>query len=268
MASSPLAQRQLEDFHTAIQSLKLYRRAELNEDDGASLIEDLYVDPLPNDHVLSTILKPNTTFIIGRKGTGKSTVFQRAQYELRKRPSFTSAYIDIKTLYESSLVDPAILNSTVSTDVMPRESLEKLLLHKAFLAAVIGGIKDELKRRVEGSLWERVKQSFTGSHAELFEGLDNLLEEADNEKFINVLGIKQQRVQSKTETSTQAGRDISAGVALGPSPDLHANAAIKTSDSASSGEQSDHAEILMLTFDIRGLISQLGQVLKAISDAI
>ena len=47
------------------------------------------------------MLRPNTTFVIGRKGTGKSTVFQRAQHEIRKqkravppgrrRPSVTRA---------------------------------------------------------------------------------------------------------------------------------------------------------------------------------
>src|SRR5690349_24158492 len=42
-----------------------------------------------------------TTFVIGRKGTGKSTIFQRLQAELRKRKHQTSAYIDIKTVWES-----------------------------------------------------------------------------------------------------------------------------------------------------------------------
>lgn len=95
--------KQLSSFEEAAQSLKRYRRAELiNEASGASLIAELYVDPLPNDHIVQTMLKANTTFLIGRKGTGKSTIFQRVQHELRKRPNYTSAYIDIKTVYESS----------------------------------------------------------------------------------------------------------------------------------------------------------------------
>src|SRR5947209_12037002 len=91
--------KQLNGFQEAAQSLKPYRRADLhNGINGASLIEELYVDPLPNDHRLQTMLKANTTFLIGRKGTGKSTVFQRVQHELRKRSNYTSAYIDIKTV--------------------------------------------------------------------------------------------------------------------------------------------------------------------------
>src|SRR3982751_1629295 len=89
-------------FLEAVNSLKLYRRAELVDEKGRALIQDLYIDPLPNDHILKTVLHTNSTFLIGRKGTGKSTIFQRAQSELDKNKNITWAYIDIKSLYESS----------------------------------------------------------------------------------------------------------------------------------------------------------------------
>lgn len=55
----------------AAHSLKLYRRADLRDDDGdKTLIEELYVDPLMNEAVLETMLRDSTTFIVGRKGTG------------------------------------------------------------------------------------------------------------------------------------------------------------------------------------------------------
>jgi hypothetical protein len=61
----------LNKFHDAVQSLKLYRRAELpGQVDNAEIVKKLYVDPLPNDHIFQTVLRPNTTFIVGRKGTG------------------------------------------------------------------------------------------------------------------------------------------------------------------------------------------------------
>ena len=85
MADRTPSKEELEGFRAATESLKLYRRADLNDPEhGTSLIEELYVDPLPEDDVLKTVLRPHTTFVIGRKGTGKSTVFQRLQHELRK----------------------------------------------------------------------------------------------------------------------------------------------------------------------------------------
>jgi pantothenate kinase-related protein Tda10 len=100
---------QLEGFHLAAESLKLFRRAELEDsENSAPLIRKLYVDPLPEEHIFKTVIKPSTTFIIGRKGTGKSTIFQRVQNELRGRDNTASAYVDIKTVYESSGIDAAM----------------------------------------------------------------------------------------------------------------------------------------------------------------
>lgn len=102
---------QIKQFADAAQSLKLYRRAELVDDDTQnSLIEILYVDPLPNNGILNALLRPNTTFLIGRKGTGKSTIFQRAQHDIRKQKNSLSAYLDIKTIFESADVDPVLLD--------------------------------------------------------------------------------------------------------------------------------------------------------------
>jgi hypothetical protein len=99
--------RQQVGLANAAHSLRLYRRADLAQgtpDKG--IVERLYVDPLPHNGVLETMLRSNTTFLIGRKGTGKSTVFQRAQHEIRKNLKFISAYIDVKTVFESSEGDP------------------------------------------------------------------------------------------------------------------------------------------------------------------
>jgi hypothetical protein len=118
-----LTKKQLNKFQEAAESLKRYRRAELvDEANGASLIEELYVNPLPNNHIFQTMLKANTTYLIERKGTGKSTIFQRVQHELRKRPNHTSAYIDIKTVYESSRADPALMAKVnVNSDTLSKD---------------------------------------------------------------------------------------------------------------------------------------------------
>jgi hypothetical protein len=106
MSASQWSTSELSGFAEAAESLKLYRRAELYTDTGdRPIIEDLYVDPLPDKQILRTLLRAHTTFVIGRKGTGKSTIFQRAQHEIRKQKNAVSAYIDIKTVYESSQVD-------------------------------------------------------------------------------------------------------------------------------------------------------------------
>ena len=72
-----------EKFLAITNSLRQYRRAELKDFDkdlgNTPAIDLLYTDPLPANAILKQVLSPNTTFLLGRKGTGKSTVFAEAQ---------------------------------------------------------------------------------------------------------------------------------------------------------------------------------------------
>jgi hypothetical protein len=176
---------QLKGFQDAAQSLKLHNRPDLsNEVDDTSLIEELYVDPLPHDQTLQVMMKASTTFVIGRKGTGKSTIFLRAQHELSKKTNYTSAYLDIKTLFETSQVDLSTIAKTVAIpEALSKESLEKLRLYKGFLRAVIHEISNKLKDRVKDTMWGRIKEFFSGSIDDLFENLDALLKDVDNNQF-------------------------------------------------------------------------------------
>ena len=78
---------QLEGFREAVESLKLYRRADLSDPEhGSSLIEELYVDPLPQEDVFKTVLRPHTTFVIGRKGTANQRCFSDSSTSYVKPP--------------------------------------------------------------------------------------------------------------------------------------------------------------------------------------
>jgi len=76
--------------------------SDINNDDD--IIEELYVDPLDSDFVLKSCLRPNTTMLIGRKGTRKSTIIARLQHEYRKDNDKLSLYIDVKSLSEQSKI--------------------------------------------------------------------------------------------------------------------------------------------------------------------
>lgn len=90
-------------FAKVAESLRQYRRAELldfEQDIGEKPVDVVYVDPLPDNSVLNSVLSGNTTFVLGRKGTGKSTLFAKAQSVLRERDKILSVYLDVKTLHE------------------------------------------------------------------------------------------------------------------------------------------------------------------------
>ena len=254
----------LDGFRTAVESLKLYRRADLNDpEQGTSLIEELYVDPLPQDDVFKTVLRPHTTFVIGRKGTGKSTVFQRLQHELRKMPGHTSAYLDIKTLYESAQPDPALIARLQErSDVLPRESIERLALYREFLKATIQQIREELKKRIDASFWERIKEHFSGVHAELFEDLDALLDEASEDHFLSVLGVRDTQTQESTSQAATSATSVDAVLASTPKVKIEATKQNATNQEASS--RVAFSDILIRAFNIRDLLERLKKLLAAI----
>jgi hypothetical protein len=258
-----LTQAQLDGFREAAQSLKLYRRAEIADAAGAPLIEQLYVDPLPNNHVLATTLKHNTTFLIGRKGTGKSTVFQRAQHELRGSETAISAYVDIKTVYESSQVDPALIARVTSADTaLPSQEVERLLLYRAFIHAVIDEIRKELKDRIRRTLWQKLKSSLNKSLDELFAGLDTVASDVAAETFISVLATREESMQVSDHTEEQAREATTASIALSPSPTASLGVNASATSRYASSQEKTYRDILMRVFNMRDYVRGLRDVLE------
>ena len=54
---------------------------------------------LDGNIILQKCLLDNTTFLVGRKGTGKSTIFLKLENEYRKKSGYLPCYVDnIKNL--------------------------------------------------------------------------------------------------------------------------------------------------------------------------
>lgn len=254
---------ELEGFREAAQSLKLYRRAELaNEQSGENLVEILYVDPLPSEHVLKTILRGNTTFLIGRKGTGKSTIFQRAQAEVRKSTELVSSYVDIKTVFESSQVDQAILAKLeAANEGLSVAKLQELLLHRAFLNDVVREIKSQLQLRLKISFWQRVRNQFSGSFDNLFADLDKLIDEFDNLDLINISGLVTK--QSKTTTQEKIRSEQGAGLkaSLNATPEVAADLQSSRTLEREDSNDEEFSQLFLRVFNIKELINKLRALL-------
>jgi len=251
---------ELQRLAEAIQLLKLYRRAELESSQGEDLIEKLYVDPLPNDHVHSLLRRPNTTFLIGRRGTGKSTVFLRAQKSLANDRSVLSTYVDIKTVYESSQVDPAIARNLAKNEsALPESALSELLLMTAFLKAVVAGVRDDIKKTLQSSRIKRIREAFTGSFDELNRSLNDFIADLESPQFVNVQGIRSPESRVFYRDETEDG--FNAGAKFDPAAPSVNIGADHRSKSAAEVEET-YSDVLMRTFDLRKLISAFKEILE------
>ncbi|TFW53488.1 hypothetical protein CT676_41530 [Bradyrhizobium sp. MOS001] len=259
-------QRQRKQFADAAQSLKLYRRAELTaEESDKPLIEELYVDPLPSDGIFNAMMRPNTTFLIGRKGTGKSTIFQRSQHEIRKQSHSVSAYLDIKTIYESSEVDPALLQKAeASQGALPAEGIRRIFLYEEFVKTVLVEIRTELKKQIEKSFLSRLKERLLSSSDEVFEALDDLIESSRASLFNDVTGIKivGKKEGNKSEASSNAKASATISADATGIPKVAADGSVAAASSLSVQNENEFSQILLRSFNIKTIINELGEILQ------
>ena len=259
--------KKLDSFHKAALSLKLFSRAELSDEKNRNLIEKLYVDPLPNDQVYKTLLASNTTILVGRKGTGKSTVFQRVQHEIRKNKiGAISAYMDIRNVFEESQVDPSTLERVNELDgAMNPEEIKKLLLYKKFLSKLIVDIKDELKSQIERSFLTKLKDRLYGDSSEVFSGLDAIINRIHSPDYEDIALFLRNNIKS-SEANTDAlstHESLQLGVnAFGPNVSVEAS-----NDFAKfkiNSQEEAFSQILMKIIGVSDIINEIRQLLNKI----
>lgn len=126
------------------ESLKLVRKAE-PEKDGANVIDRIYTDLLPNNGIISKVNLRRTTILVGRKGTGKSTIFQKSQKHLDSNKSNLTLYIDTKSLYDNSI--PKLAPEIEST--FTAKEYKKYWVYSNFIREIILLTKQKLKIRLD-----------------------------------------------------------------------------------------------------------------------
>ncbi|QDV27374.1 MarR family transcriptional regulator [Aureliella helgolandensis] len=261
-------------FARVAESLRQYRRAELKdfaEDIGGNPIDDLYVDPLPSDAVLSTILSGNTTFLTGRKGTGKSTIFAKAQSEIRKRNNLISIYIDVKSLHELATSSQAVTMDSELSNIA-HDVYQSHMLRKNFLGEVLGQLLNEVETACDSlTLLERWNGKKRG-YRELIKSLESIAKRVKvcklAEEEIPILQTISAKTKVRDETQQQKSRtakltgNISGSVtgpALSVTPEIGNSSFAKTlHDDELYREYSD---VVLRAFPFNEIVSEITDLL-------
>ncbi|MCD8560600.1 MAG: hypothetical protein LRY75_17640 [Shewanella xiamenensis] len=244
-------------FLSMTDSLSKYRRADLKDGDGNNLIEELYVDPLENDLILKSMLKENTTLLMGRKGTGKSTIINRFQHEIRKSENKLSLYIDVKALFEQARKSYFSLQS-LDIELTP-DSLDRLSLYVFFIEKIISEIQDEIKSSVFKSKFKRFFIQDGLTEKEFNKQLDILFKSVKKPLFVDVTACNQ-IVKSETGKSSRA-KDSNLGFEFNAQKQS-VNGGIKDSSYVEDLESKQFTQVLSRFFDIIGFMNNLKKLLK------
>ena len=180
-------QKQSNGFFEAVESLKKYRRADLIDEKGRNLLKELYTDLLPNDYILKKSLKENTTFLIGRKGTGKSTIFLRLEQELRDKKGYLPCYLDVKTIYESSQTKLSRISEVEK--LLPADIVEKYLIERSFIQTVLSTIINEVTKKFDSKV-DKLLELFGVTQVEAVkEKLAELKNNIEDNKYLEKIEI-------------------------------------------------------------------------------
>ena len=206
--------------------------------------------------------------MIGRKGTGKSTIIARLQHEYRKSSDKLSLYIDVKSIFEQSRTftyDASQYRNLISTS-----DLESYLIYKTFLKEIIEQIKDEVKTNTLKFVLAKVSSIF-GLDKKTFEReLDEIFDEIEKDEYIDIQILKERSVsQSKNQNQEAKYADESSGKIGLSSTAINGEIAGKATNSFTEGSNKNleekYSEILLKCFNpnlilsnIRSLLSKIG----------
>jgi len=237
-----------------VNSLKLAQRAELWDDEQKeNIVEQLYVDPLPNNGLLRQIVQDNTVFLVGRKGTGKSTIFARVQEYFRKSKNEISAYVDVKTIYGKSQAKE--LNGHA-------EHYEKILLFEGFINEVINDLLKEVKKNLEQKntlfrLWKKRDLS------KLLTRLEKIKKETSNPKYKETDILKTvtttETILTTNENENKASLDAKA---TGSKVGINGNTTVRQKNSGANEIQEEYSHTLLRHFNLNDFISNITSALK------
>lgn len=256
-------------FYLMVDSLKKSRRADLsdiNNDD--EIIEELYVDPLDGDFVLKSCLRPNTTMLIGRKGTGKSTIIARLQHEYRKTTDKLSLYIDVKTIFEQS--KNFTYESTPYRNLITNTDLERYLIYKTFLKQIIEQIKSEVRTNTLKFFLANISKIF-GTDKKTYEvELETIFNEIEKNEYIDIQILKEKNVNQSTQQNAEQKRVVesSSNLKVGGervSIGLSDNKSDSFLEGNNNSLEEKYSEILLKCFNptvilnsIKNLLSKIG----------
>lgn len=262
-----ITEAQKQGLRDAIDSLKLYRRAELiDEQNSLPIIEQLYVDPRPGVEIFRAILKPNTTLLIGRKGTGKSTIFQKLQQELRNSKNAISVYVDVKTLFtDAEMAHLSGLVEAVSDPALTIEFTQQLSLARSFIDLVTHNIVSEIIARAGENYFHQLKNAIFKSKKKAIEQIKEMM---DVNRYVTSLDVSRiqlglREINRKEESAEESNTSLDIKLALKPSAKgrgTQRNVALKSGVNSSNFKEALLRQFNFIRFaeDLRGVLAQIG----------
>ena len=232
------------------ESLKLVRKNRIEDFIEDKNIDDIYTDLLPSNGVITKLNLPRTTILVGRKGTGKSTIFQKSQKDLVSNRKCISIYIDVKSLYDNSTPEIPEEVKSLSKD------LYKYLLYSNLIKEIILETKNRLDDFVKVSILKKI----LGFDLDQIEQINEQLNEIElsiNDVIKHIDGSLIQTFKQTNQNDSTESDSLQFEISKEP------KLSINNTDSKISSIKTEFEKTLVSYLDIKkSLISKLQEIKK------
>jgi len=235
------------------ESLKLVRKTRVEDFISDKTIDDIYTDLLPNNGIINKLNLPRTTILVGRKGTGKSTIFQKSQKDLIANKKCISIYIDVKSLYDNST--PEIPEEALSLG----KELNKYLLYSNLIKEIVLETKKRLEDFVQVSILKKILgfdyEQIGLINIEL-ENIENSIKSVIKQIDISLITTFKQINENKNSNQTKLGLKISE------KPTIDAKSETEKSNSSKTEFESTLVNYLDIKGSLIKNLNKLKQILE------
>lgn len=227
------------------ESLKLVRKTRIEDFIEDKNIDDIYTDLLPNNGIINKLNLPRTTLLIGRKGTGKSTIFQKSQKDLVSNKKCISIYIDVKSLFDNST--PEIPEEAKSLSI----DYHKYLLYSNLVKEIILETRNRLNDFVQGSIFKKL----LGFDHEQILQINHELNEIEVSIKDVIKNVDVSLIQTfKKVNESNKNKSAEAGLKISTEPNL----SLSASENSAQSVKSEFEQTLVKYLDIKkSLINNL-----------
>lgn len=253
-------------FDQMVDSLKMYQRYELKDKNRKDILDKVYVDPIENDGILNLCLKDNTTVLIGRRGTGKSTIFMRMQNELRKQNDIMTCYIDVKSIFDVAKRNYITINYLKTSNL---EEIEQYSIQRQFILDFVDELINEICKNYD-TIWEKFKQKLHISKSQkAIDKLKNIRKRIqDNNHLSNIeMQTLQEVMHSNVDNMSYCDkRSMKMDISLSKKKNI-LNAGGNRENTLSEGEENGkkYNRVFARIFEITSIVTEIKSILQELS---
>ncbi|KMZ43537.1 MULTISPECIES: hypothetical protein [Bacillales] len=260
----------IQGFEKAVESLRQYRRYELVDEKNRDLLNSLYVDPLDNDAILNLCLKDNTTVLIGRKGTGKSTVFMRMQNELRNRDDIITCYIDVKNIFDKAKRNYTTINYLGLRD---QREIEIYSIQRKFIIDFVTELINEIDKNYDSifdKLMSKMGISKSGKAIKRLRTIMDRISSNDHLQKIELQTIQEVRNKATNTRTIENGMNTTLGGNAnfsqnGLTNGAQSNISIQNKRNSVEGDEKEYNRVFARIFEITTIIDEIKNVLEELN---